>query len=87
SDLRKRITGKDGDDRYKDGYTKGLKEGKTAQAAQTKAQQGKEGGPNLAPSKPGGGGKSPEQTWLDEGSPMSGPVYDSYQAWRKEQGL
>ncbi len=86
SDLRKRITGKDGDDRYKDGHAKGLKEGKIAQAAQTKAHAENEG-PNLTPGKPGGGGKNPEKTWLDEGSPMSGPVYDTYQAWRKEQGL
>ncbi len=81
SDLRKRITGKDGDDRYKDGHAKGLKEGKTAQAAQTKAQQDKEGGPNLAHGKPAGGtGKTPAETWAAAGYPDSGPEKEAYQA-------
>lgn len=69
-DLRRRIAGKDGDDRYDDGYKKGLKEGKAAQAEQTNAQQNKGAGPNLAPGK-AGGGKSDRERQLDPATPVS----------------
>ena len=54
-DLRKRIAGKDGDERYNDGFKKGLKEGREAQAAQQQVETGKKSGPNLAPGSPAGG--------------------------------
>ena len=54
-DLRRRIAGKDGDERYNDGFKKGLKEGREAKAAQQQVETGKKGGPNLAPGSPAGG--------------------------------
>lgn len=68
-DLRKRITGKDGDDRYNDGYKKGMKTGKTAQAEQTKAQQDKGGGPSLVPGQMGGG-RSDNEILRDPTTPV-----------------
>ena len=33
------------------------------------------------------GGRNPEQKWIDEGSPSSGPIYDEYMGWRKERRI
>lgn len=56
ADLVKKVSNKARQEGEGIGYKKGLKEGKTAQAAQTKAQTDKNEGPNLAPTKPGGSG-------------------------------
>lgn len=67
ADLVKRVANKARQEGEATGYKKGMKEGKTAQAEQTKAQQNKGAGANLAPGK-AGGGRSDRERKLDHGT-------------------
>ncbi len=79
SDLRKRITGKDGDDRYDEGYKKGLKENRDAAAERKKLEARKGQGANLTPGSPAGG-RSDRERLLDPTTP-----YDELVAIRARQ--
>lgn len=70
ADLVKRVSNKARKEGEDTGYKKGMKEGKTAQAAQTRAQSDKGKGPNLTPGK-AGGGRSDRERQLDPTTPVS----------------